>query len=321
MENNNTVYLPNYSVTPVEVSALSEVVDWGLELIPNLREMTDGTGSKVTIMDTGVDFTHQDLKHAKGEVKDFTNKRTNPVPTFNHGTGCAGLGVAAINGTGLIGAMPGTIVNDSTVLHPSGNFENITKAAIDFNQSDSNIANMSFGANGSHGELMSAIRRGIDKGKFYVAAAGNQGFQGIMFPANFEPVLAVGAVDINTNIPDFSSVGSRMDIYAPGEGVRSTDLRNQYSTFNGTSFAAPFVSFVIAGLLSIREYKSQAELERFLKENARPITDLRKNPSKVGLISDTISIGAPTNTDQIAKEICDFVNLKLKELDAKLQSN
>jgi len=317
----NSIYLPDYSCTPIEASAMSETVDWGLELIPNLRELTDGTGSTVTIADTGVDFTHPDLQHAKGVFKDFTGRRTSDVPTFNHGTACAGLGVAAKNNSGLVGSMPGIIVNDSTVLHPSGNFDNIEKAILDFNQSDSLIFNMSFGANGSHAGVMNAINAGISKGKIFVAAAGNQGFQGVMFPANYSPVIAVGAVDKNKKISNFSSVGNTVDIFAPGEGVRSTDLRGQYSLFNGTSFAGPFVSFMIGGLFSIQENKSQAELEKFLKENSTPIKDIRKNPSKVGLISDTISIGAPVNTDAITKEIIDFVKLKMKELDEQIQLN
>ena len=87
------------------------------------------------------------------------------------------------------------------------------------------------------------------KGGLVVFAAGNEGIQNGA-PANYEPVIAVGAIDNFGNKASFSNYGEFVDIAAPGTSILSTYPDNQYNSLQGTSMACPHVSGVAALLVS-----------------------------------------------------------------------
>ena len=87
------------------------------------------------------------------------------------------------------------------------------------------------------------------KGGLVVFAAGNEGIQNGA-PANYEPVIAVGAIDNFGNKASFSNYGEFVDIAAPGTSILSTYPDNKYNSLQGTSMACPHVSGVAALLVS-----------------------------------------------------------------------
>ena len=80
-------------------------------------------------------------------------------------------------------------------------------------------------------------------------AAGNDGIKNGA-PANYEPVIAVGATDANGVRASFSNYGTWVDIAAPGTEILSTYPDNSYARLQGTSMACPNVTGVAALLLS-----------------------------------------------------------------------
>ena len=87
------------------------------------------------------------------------------------------------------------------------------------------------------------------KGGLVVFAAGNDGIENGV-PANYEPVIAVAAIDNYGNRASFSNFGDFVDIAAPGTSILSTYPNNKYSYLQGTSMACPHVSGVAALLVS-----------------------------------------------------------------------
>ena len=136
------------------------------------------------------------------------------------------------------------------------------------------IINMSFGCSRYSKALEDAVKAATDKGILIIAAAGNQGESGmdtVEYPAAFPEVVAVGSVDAQGEVSDFSAKGEEMELVAPGEAVRVTGAFGADMVVSGTSMAAPHVT-AVASLLWGKDLTKSAEFIRILlDESARDL--------------------------------------------------
>lgn len=134
------------------------------------------------------------------------------------------------------------------------------------------------------------------KGGLVVFAAGNDGFTNAA-PANYEGVVAVGAIGPDGKRADFSNYGDWVDIAAPGVNVYSTITNESYGFQDGTSMACPHVSGVAALILSY--YGGPGFTADMLKERLLKGANSEKlNPKeKIGPLLD--AYGAMTYGDDI----------------------
>lgn len=248
-----------YRLPPFRVAAaytqLSETVDWGLALlhVPEQWRQTQGQGVRVALLDTGLEHTHPDLRGAVDELRDFTGSPSGALDRVGHGTHTAGIVGARRNDRGVVGVAPECRLLIGKVLGDDGSgADDAVAAGIDWAvQAGADVISMSLGSPTPSAAIAAAVARAVAAGKFLICAAGNDGRdRSVNYPARFDDTVAVGAVQRNGRIAEFSSRGPEVDVCAPGEEILSTYLGGGYARLSGTSMAAPFVSGVVALLLA-----------------------------------------------------------------------
>jgi hypothetical protein len=130
------------------------------------------------------------------------------------------------------------------------------------------VINVSVGSGGDAPVLGQAIAYAQQQGAVIVAAAGNTGQDGVLYPARYAGVLAVGAVDADGRQMYFSNRGERLDLVAPGLGVTAAGIDGEAIAFSGTSAATPFVAGAAAGIWSESPGLNAAEVTALLTRYA-----------------------------------------------------
>ncbi len=213
-----------------------------------------GSGIIVAVLDTGVDFDHPDLADNIVEGWNFVDNNGDVSDLDNHGTMVSGI-IAAIadNSEGLVGVAPEAKIMPLKVLDSDGGSLRDIASAIKYAADNgAKVITMSFG--GQYSRLSLAAERAIDyaarQGCILVAAVGNDNTDELVFPACYEQVIGVSAIDQNDFRAEFSNYGSYVEFCAPGINIISAGKDGDYFLGNGTSFAAPFVAGLAAHLLS-----------------------------------------------------------------------
>ena len=260
--------------------------------VASVWEDYTGEGVKVGVIDSQIDYTHEDLG-AYDTSLDYNfalesgdlSLRSRDI-TDRHGTTVAGV-IAAEggNGTGSVGIAPGvTLVGFGIDYGSSNAVENVLQAlrasvALDVvNNSWSFASNFSdrfwLGEDGA--EMEATLRHVVETGRdglgtSIVFSAGNGGTYGSSNYHNFQNspyTIAVGGVTAEGDAWDKTSLGANVLISAPAENVLST-APNGYSYVSGTSFAAPAVSATIALMLEANPDLGYRDIQKILSLSAR----------------------------------------------------
>jgi len=284
---------PNYRVhadiTPSDPSFSSL---WGMPVVhaPTAWDTVSGSRANVVgIVDTGIDYTHPDLKaNVWSAPSAFTvtiggmkvacaagthgfnaiAKTCDPADDHYHGTHVAGT-IAAVgnNGAGVAGvnwaaSVMGLKFLDSTgtgtVADAISAIEFSIQAKQHFASSASanvRVLSNSWGGSPFSQALLDEIDRAAANDMLFVAAAGNDGMSNDdspTYPANYDApnVIAVAATDPSDHLAGFSNFGSTVDLAAPGVNIYSTTPNGTYGYLSGTSMATPHVSGAAALVLS-----------------------------------------------------------------------
>lgn len=217
---------------------------------------------KVAVIDTGVDYNHEDLASVFGDVKgyDFVDLDSNPLPddyaSEYHGTHVAGIIAAASNNSiGIAGVTPNVQLYALRALNESGSgtFDDVADAINWATANGIDIVNMSLGggctASGC-AVLQAAVANAYANGVALVAASGNSGAGTIDYPAAYPQVTAVGSLSSKDSLSTFSNRGSSQELVASGEDIVSTFPNGQYAILSGTSMSTPLVTGMFAAVLA-----------------------------------------------------------------------
>jgi subtilisin family serine protease len=191
-------------------------------------------------------------------TRDFTGSQSGHRDLAGHGTHVAGVIGAKANGVGVVGICPdlaqdsGGLVIGKVLADDGAGLDEWVTAGIDWAvDQGAAVISMSLGSSSPSSQMHAAIKRALNQGVFVICAAGNNGDDNsVDYPAKYRETIAVAAVDRHGRVAAFSSRGLEVDIAAPGEDVLSTFPQGRYAKLSGTSTSAPFVTGVVALMLS-----------------------------------------------------------------------
>ncbi|MFI9604028.1 S8 family peptidase [Streptomyces sp. NPDC052043] len=223
----------------------------------------DGKGTKVAVLDTGVDTDHPDLKGRVAESKNFTDSDSadDHQGHGTHTTSTVGGSGAASDGKKK-GVAPGTTLLNGKVLNDWG--EGATSWIIAGMQwavdQKADVVSMSLG-NPSELDCSDPLSQATQelalsaKDTLFVIAAGNSGPSNntVSSPGCVPEVLTVGAVDRDDSTANFSSRSPvqrthtlKPEIAAPGVAISAAAAGGRgvyaYESMSGTSMATPHVA-------------------------------------------------------------------------------
>ncbi|MBD1583088.1 S8 family serine peptidase [Pseudoalteromonas sp. S16_S37] len=258
---------------------MAESTPYGITMV-QANQLTDNMSGnrKVCIMDTGYTLNHPDLPSTgiTGDDGYGSNDTGNWYNDGNgHGTHVAGT-IAAIggNGQGVVGVNPsGQLgLHIVKVFNDQGKWaygSDLIKAIEQCEAAGANVTSMSLGGSGSSTAERNAFQQSYNRGVLHIAAAGNGGNSSLSYPASYDAVVSVAAVDSSENKASFSQYNSQVEIAAPGVGVNSTWNNNGYKSISGTSMATPHVSGVAALVWSHFPNCTNDEIRKVLNNTAK----------------------------------------------------
>lgn len=206
----------------------------------------------------------------------YTNDNDNPVDDNGHGTHVSGIIDADTdNAAGVAGVTHGAKLVSLKVLDASGFATTKDAIAAVYYAADNGckVINMSFGGYSSSQGFQDAITYAYDKGAVSVAAVGNEGWSLTSYPAGFDHVIGVGAIDSSCNVASFSNFNFSVDVVAPGVNIESTTWSASgagYGYMTGTSMAAPHVTGIAALMFSLASDITPDDVEGVIEYTAIP---------------------------------------------------
>ncbi|MER6106333.1 S8 family serine peptidase [Streptomyces sp. NPDC001832] len=278
----------------------------------------DGKGTKVAVLDTGVDAEHPDLAGRVAASKNFTDS-----PSVNDRQGHGTHTASTVGGSGAAsdgkkkGVAPGTDLLIGKVLSDYGYGQaswiiSGMQWAVD---QKADVVSMSLGSSdvGDCTDPMAQATQELSKNThtLFVIAAGNMGsgIETVSSPGCVPGVLTVGAVDRDDSTAWFSSRGPvavthtlKPEIAAPGVGISAASAGGRgvyaYRSMSGTSMATPHVAGAAA-----------------VVRQAHP--DWTAQQVKAALVSSSRTSGKVAGADQTGGGVLDvFAAVNQKTLSA-----
>ncbi|TKB47838.1 S8 family peptidase [Thalassotalea mangrovi] len=269
-----------YVIPTMDTTAANfeDYVPYGLPMV-QADQLSYMGGIKVCVVDTGYDLQHPELPSI-----DVDGDSEGAGPWYEdgngHGTHVAGTIAALDHNGGLTGVLGSGSTEPelhiARVFNDAGNFvyaSDLAGAVNDCADAGSKVINMSLGGAFSTKVEERAFRRLERAGIVAVAAAGNDGNATHSFPASYDSVVSVAAIDENTMHADFSQRTSQVEVAAPGVGVVSTYPGGYYATADGTSMASPHVAGVAALVWSHFPQCNNFEIRNALSASAKDLGD------------------------------------------------
>jgi subtilisin family serine protease len=265
--------------------------------LPAAHGVSTGAGAVVAVVDTGVDPAHPALlgRLAPGgfdfigqdadprEERNFLDDDADGVADeqYGHGTFVASL-VLAVAPDALI--LPVRALDDEGF----GTSSTVAAGIIWAADAGARVINVSADLPDDPEIVREAIRYARDRDAVVVAAAGNGGLMDVGFPASFNEVVGVTAIDGAGRRPPFANVGDGVSVVAPGTALLGALPLDRApagtATWSGTSFAAPLVAGTAALIRAAFPVLTRDAVRRRLEDTAQSVEPM--NPDLPGLLGN-----------------------------------
>lgn len=266
---------------------------WGLPAIDWFNAARwSATKVRVAVLDSGVDENHPDLKRA---IHTYATMGFSPMDLLGHGTHVAGIIAAKTNNRiGIAGIANSKLmcwkVYEDKLESDGELYVNNTAyyRALGALSEDPaiRVVNLSLGGFEEDKLEKDLIDGLVQKDRILVVAAmGNEYEEGnpIEYPASIPGVLAVGAIGEKRTRARFSNTGRHIGLVAPGVSILSTvplkpsEVREdtEYASWDGTSFAAPFVAGAAAYIFARRPSLTAKDVRELILRRTTRLKGMR----------------------------------------------
>ncbi|MFN3842699.1 MAG: S8 family serine peptidase [Rehaibacterium terrae] len=221
---------------------MAQTRPYGIDLVraPQVwSQGVTGNGALVCVIDSGIHAAHEDFQgvHLAGGHPSGWN-----TDTCGHGSHVAGTIAAKDNNVGVVGVNTGNISLFIVKVFDGANCgwsysSTLVDAAQRCANAGAKVINMSLGGSFSSTTERNAFQNLYDNGVLSIAAAGNGGNTQHSYPASYDSVISVAALDQNKQHASFSQRNNQVELAAPGVSVLSTVPFESASTVvDGTSY-------------------------------------------------------------------------------------
>jgi subtilisin family serine protease len=276
--------------------------------VARAQQWSRGSGVRIAIIDTGIDFEHPDLAGQVIARRNFVDGDDVAFQLDRHGTAVAGV-IAAIadNHIGIVGIAPDArlLALKACWQAPHGgapaacNSFTLAQALGSAIDMQADIVNLSLG--GPADPLLARLlRRGMQRGIVFVGAAPPPGVQA-GFPTDVDGVLSAAVAE--------EATGTARQLLAPAHEVLTLVPGGRWDFASGSSIAAAEVTATVALLLAQRPHMSAPELFRVLARTSQNLTSrdlplvsvnacaaLADVLQRAGCGSDVAPVAATTNS-------------------------
>jgi len=239
-----------------------------------------GSGIKVCVLDTGINYNHPAFQGRIVAQKDFVNNDDDAIDDHGHGTMVTGI-IASQNEINK-GVSPGVDLLIAKVVNAEGwaTESDLIEGMEWCSDQSADVMSISLGVGGYSQycddlSVAQAVNNAVDAGSVVVIASGNDGNKtGIAYPSCASKAISVGATyDSGPDIPPafvdkitgYTNRNSILDMLAPGSVITTTIGYDSFFPCQGTSCAAPHMAGTAALLLQKDPSLTPAEVETILK--------------------------------------------------------
>lgn len=262
----------NHAYRLQQQSAAAQALDYADTM---MRWSEGGCRARVPIgvIDTAIDRTSPGLAGAQVITKSFFD---GPSADVTHGTDVATVlaDPDRLNGVRIYGA---NVFGQPEAADLVAGADALVRA-LDW-LADENVRLVNLALAGPYNKLLNlAVERAAARGLILVAAVGNDGPNvDPLYPAGFEEVIAVTAVDVDSRIYRNAVRGPHVDVAAPGVDVLvPTAGRMRFVT--GTSIATPFVTARLAADPAIVAARDVSEVRKRLAQTSEELGPAGRDP-------------------------------------------
>jgi len=256
----------------------AEGTDWWIASVGANGAASPGAGKPLTIIDTGVDLTHEEF--ASRPATTALNAQSTSGRLEEHGTAVASVAAAPLNNVGVLGAYPQATLYawDASPRGAEITAGDVIQGLDAATRLGAGVVNLSLGSQIRNPLLDNMIARAQAAGVLVVAAAGNGRQEGSPreYPASLPHVVTVGAIDSSNQPTYFTSGSPHVDLAAPGEVIyvavpKTLHPPTNYDFFDGTSFASPMVAAAADWVWTARPNLDWTQVAEVLRASAQDL--------------------------------------------------
>ena len=260
---------PNYAY-PVTQPERVDPVRLTTPGLPDMPE--DGTGMPVAVLDSGIQMNTNLQDRVKAVLNAFDSGAI-ASDALGHGTQMALIAAGLVTPAGKDTIAPGSLeVLPIKIFDDNGFTTSLTvlRSMTFAIENGARVLSLSWGSETGSEMMESIFKAASEKALVIVAAAGNEPTGQPVFPAAYDFVIGVGALNPNGDRWENSNYGEFVSFYAPGFAALPVGYRGDPGAYAGTSIATAYAANVISGYLSRNPEAELDETLKYLREVFKP---------------------------------------------------